>query len=123
MSVRITCNKIVLPVWALIDSGADYSVLNASFAQIFNVDLKKGKKLRLAGVMEGNEFAGYLHQVNIAIKDVGSVDTLVAFTDSERYPDMTILGRYGFFYNFMIKFEEYKKQVEIEVKPSVPFIN
>lgn len=56
VSVRITCNKITLPVWALIDSGADFSLLNASLAQIFKLDLKKGKKLRLAGVMEGREF-------------------------------------------------------------------
>jgi hypothetical protein len=89
-------------------------LLNYSFAHLFNIDLKKGKRLPLVGVMEGPEFAAYVHQVNLAIKDVGSADTIVGFTDSEKYPDLVILGRRGFFEHFTIKFEEYKKQIEIE---------
>ena len=114
VSVRITVNEVSLPLWGLVDSGADVTLLNASFAHLFHVDLKKGKKIPLLGVMEGPEFAAYLHQVNLEIKDVGSADTLVAFTDSERHPDLVILGRRGFFEHFIIKFEEHKKQMEIE---------
>lgn len=75
VSVSITCNKVRLPLWALLDSGADMTLLNASFAQIFSIDLKKGRKIDLVGVLEGTEFPAYLHQVNLAIKDVGSADT------------------------------------------------
>ncbi len=114
VSVRITRNKMSLPLWGLVDSGADVTLLNASFAQLFRIDLKQGKSIPLVGVMEGPEFAAYLHQVNLAIKGVGSADTLVAFTDSEKYPDLVILGRRGFFEHFIIKFEEHKKQIEIE---------
>lgn len=78
ISVRVACNKIALPLWALVDSGADLTLLNASLARVFNVDLKKGTRISLAGVMESQEFIGYLHQANLAIKDVGSVDTVVA---------------------------------------------
>ena len=116
LSVRITCNRISLPLWGLVDSGADITLLNYSFAQLFNIDLKRGKRIPLVGVMEGPEFAAYVHQVNIVIKDVGSADTIVAFTDSEKYPDLVILGRRGFFEHFTIKFEEYKKQLEIEAR-------
>lgn len=100
----------------LVDSGADITLLNRSFAQLFNIDLKRGKRIPLLGVMEGPEFAAYVHQVNIVIKDVGSADTIVAFTDSEEYPDLVILGRRGFFEHFTIKFEEHKKQLEIEAR-------
>lgn len=116
LSVRITCNRISLPLWGLVDSGADITLLNRSFAQLFNIDLKRGKRIPLLGVMEGPEFAAYVHQVNIVIKDVGSADTIVAFTDSEEYPDLVILGRRGFFEHFTIKFEEHKKQLEIEAR-------
>jgi hypothetical protein len=116
LSVRITCNRISLPLWGLVDSGADITLLNYSFAQLFNIDLKRGKRIPLLGVMEGPEFAAYVHQVNIVIKDVGSADTIVAFTDSEEYPDLVILGRRGFFEHFTIKFEEYRKQLEIEAR-------
>lgn len=114
VSVRITRNKTSLPLWGLVDSGADVTLLNASFAQLFRINLTKGKRIPLVGVMEGPEFAAYLHQVNLAVKGVGSADTLVAFTDSEKYPDLVILGRRGFFEHFTIKFEEHKKQIEIE---------
>jgi hypothetical protein len=113
VSVHITRNKVSLPLWGLVDSGADVTLLNASFAKLFNVDLKKGKRIPLVGVMEGPEFSAYLHQVNLAVKGVGSADTLIAFTDVEKYPDLVILGRRGFFEHFIITFEEYKKQIEI----------
>lgn len=114
VSVRVTCNKVSLPLWGLVDSGADVTLLNASFAWLLNVEVKKGKRIPLVGVMEGPEFAAYLHQVNIAIKGIGSADTLVAFTDSEKYPDLVILGRRGFFEHFIITFEEHEKQLQIE---------
>jgi len=113
VSVHITRKGLSLPVWGLVDSGADVTLLNASFAQLFRVDLKKGKSIPLVGVMQGPEFAAYLHQVNLAVKGVGIVDTFVAFTDSEKYPDLVILGRRGFFEHFTITFEEHKKQLEI----------
>jgi hypothetical protein len=114
VSVRVTHNKTSLALWGLVDSGADITLLNSSFAQLFSIDLKNGRRIPLVGVLEGPEFAAYLHQVNLAIKGVGSADTLVAFTDSEKYPDLVILGRRGFFEHFIIKFEEHKKQIEIE---------
>ena len=117
VSVRINCNKVMLPLWGLLDSGADVTLLNASVAQVFDIDLKKGSLIRLTGVTEATEFRGYLHPVSLEIKDVGSVDTMVVFTESEDYPNMTILGRRGFFEHFIVKFEEYKKQVEIEANP------
>lgn len=117
VSVYITRNKMSLPLWGLVDSGADVTLLNASFAQLFNIDIKKGKRIPLAGVMGELEFGAYLHQVNLAVKGVGSVNTLVAFTDTDKYPDLVILGRRGFFEHFSIKFEDYRKQIEIEPKP------
>lgn len=116
-SVYVKCNRVMLPIWGLVDSGADITLLNASFAAIFNLDLKKGKRIDLVGVLEGPEFefAAYIHQVNLTVKDVGSVDTIAAFTNSERYPDYMILGRRGFFDKFMITFEQYNKQIMIEL--------
>lgn len=115
VSVHITRNKVSLPLWGLVDSGADITLLSASFARLFHIDdLTKGKRIPLVGVMEGPEFAAYLHQVNLAVKGVGAADTLVGFTDSEKHPDLVILGRRGFFEHFTIKFEEHKKHMEIE---------
>lgn len=116
VSVRIKCNKVMLPIWGLLDSGADITLLNNSFAQLFNINLKKGRAIDVFGVLEGTGCTAYLHQVNISVKDLGGVDTVAAFTDSEKYPDHMILGRRGFFDQFEITFREYQKEVEIEPK-------
>lgn len=116
VSVRVKCNKMAVPIWGLLDSGADITLLSASFAQLFQIDLRKGKSTELFGVLEGSGFRAYLHQVNLSVKDLGSVDTVVAFTNSEKYPDHMILGRRGFFDHFTITFREYSKQVEITPK-------
>jgi len=120
VSVRVRCNGVMLPIWALIDSGADVTLLNMSFAQLFNVNFEKAKKIELVGVMEGSGFSGYIQQVNLEVKDMGRIDTIAAFSDSEKYPDYMILGRRGFFEHFSVKFEEYNKQVVIEPKESNP---
>ena len=116
VSVRIKCNRVMLPIWGLLDSGADITLLNNSFAQLFNINLKKGRAIDVFGVLEGTGCTAYLHQVNISVKDLGGVDTVAAFTDSEKYPDHMILGRRGFFDQFEITFREYQKEVEIEPK-------
>ena|SRR2546422_2194062 len=96
VSVIVKCNKVALPIWGLLDTGADVTLLNVQFAQLFNLDLKKGKRIDLVGVLEGPEFPAYMHEVNLTVKDVGSVDTVAAFTESE-YPDYMNLGQAGFF--------------------------
>lgn len=117
VSVFVKCNGVAVPIWGLVDSGSDITLLNASFAELFKVPTKKGKRIDLVGVLEGPEFAAYIHQINLTVKDVGSVDTIAAFTDSEKYPDHMLLGRRGFFDKFMIKFEQYNKQIEINPRP------
>lgn len=120
VSVRVRCNGVKLAIWALIDSGADVTLLNKSFAQLFNVNFKKAKKIDLVGVMEGPGFNGYIQQINLEVKGAGRIDTIAAFTDSEKYPDYMILGRRGFFEHFSVKFEEYNKEVVIEPKDPNP---
>lgn len=119
VSVQVKCNRVMVPIWGLLDSGADITLLNASFAQLFQIDLRKGKATQLFGVLEGAGFDVYMHQVNIAVKDLGSVDTVVAFTNSEQYPEHMILGRRGFFDHFTVTFKEYMKLVVIEPREYV----
>lgn len=54
----------------------------------------------------------WLHQVNIKVEGLPSIDINVAFTDSSA-PDLSILGQRGFFDNFQIRFQRYKNQIEI----------
>lgn len=55
---------------------------------------------------------GYLHQLNLSMQGLPSVDLLVAFTETDE-PGMPILGQRGFFDNFQIRFQRYKDLIEI----------
>lgn len=108
--VRLACNKKHQWLLALLDSGADFSLFNNSIARLLDIEVSEGREIQVYGVMDFAQTNAYLHQVNLAIKDLGSVDTNVAFTNDESYPDLPILGRRGFFDKFRIEFE-YNKRI------------
>ena len=114
--VRVACNKRHQWIWALLDSGADISLFNASIARILGVSPELGTLLPLLGVLEQAEIRSYVHQVNLAVKGLGSVDTIAAFTKDENYPHLAILGRRGFFENFRIEFE-FNQRIKIDTRP------
>jgi hypothetical protein len=91
--VRLACNKNHQWVYALLDSGADMSLFNASIAKLLNVTVKDGDPISVYGVMDFAQSTAYLHQVNLSVAGLRSVDTNVAFSDDEVYPQLAILGR------------------------------
>jgi hypothetical protein len=50
--VRLACNKNHQWVYALLDSGADMSLFNASIAKLLNVTVKDGDPISVYGVMD-----------------------------------------------------------------------
>lgn len=114
LPIRLSCNRKKQDVWALIDSGADISVFNYSIAHILDIDVEKGRLLDLRGLV-GGDVTSYVHQVNVTVQGLASIDIPVAFTMSDT-PDMAILGQKGFFDNFQIRFQRYKNLIEIYPK-------
>jgi hypothetical protein len=111
ISVRLTCNKQHQDVYALIDSGAELCVFNSSIAKTLKIVVTKRQPLSLSGLV-GGSVPGYLHQLNVSMQGLPSVDLLVAFTETGD-PGMPILGQRGFFDNFQIRFQRYKDLIEI----------
>ena len=109
--IRLTCNKRHQDLYALIDSGAELCVLNSSIAKTLKIDVTKGNPLSLTGLV-GGSVPGYLHQLNLSMQGLPSIDLLVAFTETDD-PEMPILGQRGFFDNFQIRFQRYKDLIEI----------
>jgi predicted aspartyl protease len=114
VSVRLACNKEKVKLWALVDSGADFSVFNGDIAAILNIDLKKGKQIELMGLVGGSAPA-WVHQVNLEVEGLRSVNINVAFTESSM-PELCLVGQRGFFDQFQIRFEPYKDLIEIYPK-------
>lgn len=95
---------------ALIDSGADRSLLPVGIAEILKINLKKAKKVRIYGI-GGSEIVAYPSKVNIWV-DNKKYETEADFSLQQQTP---LLGRKGFFDLFKkISFDEMKKLVEIE---------
>lgn len=109
--IRLICNKQYQDVYALIDSGAEVCVFNSSIAKTLKVDVTNGQPLTLSGLV-GGSVPGYLHQLNLSMQGLPSIDLLVAFTETED-PGMPILGQRGFFDNFQIRFQRYKDLIEM----------
>jgi predicted aspartyl protease len=99
--------KATPPVYALVDSGADFNLFPAHAATILGIDLKKGGKKEIYGVGDGKVIA-YKHRVKIHIAKY-SFDTEVYFSERQK---LSLLGRTGFFNLFdRINFNQKKKSV------------
>ena len=111
--VEIFGNKRTKKMLALIDSGADVSMLNLGVAKMLDIDLSKAERGTTIGITGVQET--YIATVEIKVEgQVGKRKIPVRFIDSE-YVDM-LLGQEGFFDAYRIKFE--KDHDTFEITPS-----
>jgi len=84
-----------LPIFALVDSGADFNLFPAQAAEIIGLKLKSGIKKPMFGI-GGQQVMSYSHKVKLHIVKY-SFETWVNFSESQNVP---LLGREGFFDHF-----------------------
>ena len=95
---------------ALVDSGADVSVLNIGVAEILGLDLSKAERQRTIGISGGQETLVSTIQIRVEGQDQ-RITIPVRFIDSQ-YVD-ALLGQEGFFDHYRIKFEKDHDTFEI----------
>ena len=97
---------------ALVDSGADWNIFPSLLGDILGIDVPKGKKDNFGGI-GGGSFVAYFHEVTLHI---GGWPMKVNCGFSPDIPQSAfgVLGRYGFFDHFMVKFETSKEELEIK---------
>ncbi|HRE39938.1 MAG TPA: aspartyl protease family protein [Ignavibacteria bacterium] len=88
---------------ALIDTGASYTLINKSFAELIEFDWRSGKIIKIIGI-SGKQIDAYLHSVEIKLPQLNDnyISTNVAFTDCENIG--ILLGHIGFFEHFNMAF-------------------
>ena len=59
------------------------------------IDLKSGPELMLNGLV-GGSVSIWIHQVNLTVGELGSINTNAAFTDVDDAPSLCVLGQRGF---------------------------
>lgn len=99
-----------LSVSALIDSGASFSIFRPEIAEYLDIDIEKGKSLFLEGV--GGRILGYLHMIPVQVGDTKFVCKIIF--SREFTVSFNLVGRYNFFQQFLITFDETKRLLILE---------
>lgn len=95
--------------YALVDSGANVSIFEASIADKLGITIESGKQIPLQGI--GGRIIAYEHVVPI---QVGSLEfnCKIAFS-REYFVSLNLLGRDNFFSHFFVIIDEKKKEVTL----------
>ena len=102
---------------ALVDSGADYSVIFDEHAQILGIDTTNLEKIAVQGI--GGKLTAAITTTTIELKGPGEhrkftleIPLMILPKQSENHP--ILLGRAGFFEKFEVKFNETEKAVMLK---------
>lgn len=110
--ISLSSNSIYIRYEALIDSGADFSILPAGLVEILEINLDKAKKIYFTSAT-GDVTTGTISEINIDLGE-GIFKTRVVFANLPN--NVGILGQYGFFDKFIVKFDLIKKEIELKVR-------
>ena len=89
-----------------VDSGADTTLLTREDARLLGIDLYKGEKVPVSGILKGT-IDGYEHTLNVRIASK-IFKAAVIFSDSNETP--RLLGRKDIFEKFRVCFDETKRK-------------
>lgn len=94
---------------ALVDSGATVSIFGEETANSLGIDIEKGNKIILGGV--GGRIVGYVH--NLRMRIAGREFFCPVVFSREYLVSFNLLGRQGFFDQFLITFDEKHKRLSL----------
>lgn len=94
---------------ALLDSGADYTLLNIEIAKLLHIDLSKARKQEISGVTGKQDV--FFTSVDIKAEYCNTINIPVGFIDSPHVG--ALLGQEGFFDRHKIKFEKDHNAFEV----------
>ena len=96
-------------MFGLVDSGADYPIFSAEFADILHLNLADGRPWSFRGTTGQLQIA-YLHRVEMSVWDAENehvafrFDTDVSFCPDFKFAAGALLGQEGFLSHFNVSF-------------------
>jgi len=107
---RNPANGLEIPVFCLVDSGASEILINAQIATALGINVTSGEPREYAGI--GGVVTGYQHR--ISLKLMGDAQEFAVECGVLPVPLYDgLLGQKGFFDNYKVIFEKYKKRFEV----------
>lgn len=110
--VSLSNNYLSLRFEALVDSGADFCIFPTGIAKRLGINLSTTKKIYFSSAT-GDMVKGFINDVYLEIGG-NRVKTKVVFADLAG--NTGILGQYGFFDLFVVKFDLKKKEIELKTR-------
>lgn len=98
IEIELLHKNNTLTVWALIDTGADYSIFSREVAEDLGIIVENGEMIVLAGA--GGNIVAYLHPLKVKFCDK-ELEIVVCFSEKEDIPEH-ILGRKDVINNFKL---------------------
>ncbi len=106
-------NSREVPIFCLIDSGASDILITTEIALALGIEIERGESRVYGGI--GGEIKGYVHLVHIRVmNDKHEFAVQCGVLPLPTYDGL--LGQRGFFDNYKVTFEKYKKVFEITAK-------
>ena len=102
---------------ALVDSGADVSVIPKDFAELLGLDIS-GKREKSNGLGGEVEIVNSSMQVNVKYKHENYTFSIPVQVIMEETKVPVILGRDGFFDKFVIEFDHFAKRIKLKCVPA-----
>lgn len=102
------------PFLALVDSGASDCIFPASAGAVLGIDVPSGRPQKFYGLAM-QEAPGFIHSIKLEVTGLNHwLDIDVGFVVGNDI--MPLLGQAGFFENYQIVFERFRRQFEVNTK-------
>lgn len=95
---------------ALIDSGADFCIFPIAIGRKLGISLDSAKRIYFAGAT-GDPVLGLIEKISLQIGET-TFNTKIVFADLSG--KKALLGQYGFFDKFIVKFDFKREEIEIK---------
>lgn len=111
VEISLNHNGHTVKTWALLDSGADVSMFDASIATLLGINLTDGLQQHFSGIT--GQMDAYFHEVKLELIGLPQPITIaVAFGKMEGV--RAILGQADFFQRHKVTFERYAERITID---------
>jgi Aspartyl protease len=102
-----------IPYFGLIDSGADMNLFHGEIAELLGLDLEAGEEHFVSGIVEGELRPYYVHTVSLKVGG-WKHNVKIGFMPSLSKSGHGLLGQYGFFDLYAVKFDLLKGEIELK---------
>ncbi len=101
--------------YVLIDSGADFCIFHGDLGEALEIDVRSGPKVKFGGVQSSTkQCTGYAHTICLVVGG-HEVPAKICFSYDISDNGYGIVGQYGFFDSFKVKFELAKERLELDL--------